>query len=39
MNRSDMTSYETLYVGNEKRALEYKESARAELAKFASKGR
>ncbi|KAF8329222.1 pleiotropic drug resistance ABC transporter [Amanita rubescens] len=38
MNRSDMASYEALYVGNEKRALEYKESARAELAKFASKG-
>ncbi|KAF8329221.1 pleiotropic drug resistance ABC transporter [Amanita rubescens] len=37
-NRSDMASYEVMHVGNEKRALEYKESARAELARFASKG-
>ena len=38
-NRADMESYEAMYVGNEKRALDYKESARAELAKYASKGR
>ena len=38
-NRADMASYEALYVGNEKRALDYKESAHAELARFAPKGR
>ncbi|KAF8624553.1 hypothetical protein AX15_005817 [Amanita polypyramis BW_CC] len=37
-NREDMISYEMEFVGNPKRALEYKESARAEFAKHATKG-
>ncbi|KAF8625158.1 hypothetical protein AX15_005532 [Amanita polypyramis BW_CC] len=37
-NREDMASYEAEFVGNPKRAFEYKESARAEFAKHTGKG-